>query len=171
MIHHKDISFENSVEELKKFKKDDPITAKILECSQSKEKIKLGLKQLKKDPLDYFKDKKKKDIITVIVLNTLDTGILVAPDGCQIKILIKKNQIAVDKEDQRVNRFNKGDKVDCMLQDLDLIKRKVSLSIKMLEQEQTKEAIKRYGSVDSGRSLPFAELTKTIKKKRDKKEK
>ena len=58
-----------------------------------------------------------------------------------------------------------------MLQDLDLKKRKVSLSIKMLEQEQTKEAIKRYGSVDSGRSLPFAELTKTIRKKRDQKKK
>ena len=40
----------------------------------------------------------------------------------QMKILIKKNQIAVDKVDQRTNRFNKGDKVDCMLQDIDLIK-------------------------------------------------
>ena len=169
MIHYRDISFEESVDELKKFKKDDLVKAKILECSQSKEKIKLGLKQLLPDPLDYFKDKKKKDVITVIVLRTLDNGIMVAPDGCQVKILIKKNQIAVDKEDQRVNRFNKGDKVDCMLQDLDLKKRKVSLSIKMLEQEQTKEAIKRYGSVDSGRSLPFAELTKTIRKKRDQK--
>ena len=54
---------------------------------------------------------------------------------------------------------------------VNLIKRKVSLSIKMLEQEQTKEAIKRYGSVDSGRSLPFAELPKTLKKKNKTKEK
>ena len=123
------------------------------------------------DPLDYFKDKKKKDIITVIVLETLDEGIIVAPDGRSMKILIKKNQIAIDKEDQRTNRFNKGDKIDCMLQDLDLKKRKVSLSIKMLEEEQTKEAIKKYGSVDSGRSLPFAELPKALKEKSEKEEK
>ena len=171
MIHYKDISYEESEEELKKYKKDDPITAKVLECNQGNEKIRLGLKQLLPDPLDYFKDKKEKDIITVIVLETLDNGIKVAPDGCPMKILIKKNQIAIDKEDQRTNRFNKGDKVDCMLLDLDLKKRKVSLSIKMLEEEQTKEAIKRYGSVDSGRSLPFAELPKTLKKKSKKEEK
>ena len=169
MIHYKDISYEESVEELGKYKKNDPITAKVLEHNQ--EKIRLGLKQLLPDPIDYFKDKKKKDIITVIVLETLDNGIKVKPDGCPMKILIKKNQIAINKEDQRTNRFNKGDKVDCMLLDLDLKKRKVSLSIKILEEEQTKEAIKRYGSVDSGRSLPFAELPKTLKKKNKTKEK
>ena len=169
MIHYKDISYEESVEELEKYKKNDPITAKVLEHNQ--EKIRLGLKQLLPDPIDYFKVKKEKDIITVIVLETLDNGIKVKPDGCPMKILIKKNQIAINKEDQRTNRFNKGDKVDCMLLDLDLKKRKVSLSIKMLEEEQTKEAIKRYGSVDSGRSLPFAELPKTLKKKNKTKEK
>ena len=41
----------------------------------------------------------------------------------------------------------------------------------MLEEEQTKEAIKRYGSVDSGRALPFADLPKTLKKKSKKEEK
>jgi len=169
MIHYKDISYEESVEELGKYKKNDPITAKVLEHNQ--EKIRLGLKQLLPDPIDYFKDKKKKDIITVIVLETLDNGIKVKPDGCPMKILIKKNQIAINKEDQRTNRFNKGDKVDCMLLDLDLKKRKVSLSIKILEEEQTKEAIKRYGSVDSGRSLPFADLPKSLKKKNKTKEK
>ena len=169
MIYYKDISYEESVEELEKYKKNDPITAKVLEHNQ--EKIKLGLKQLLPDPIDYFKDKKEKDIITVIVLESLDNAIKVKPDGCPIEILIKKNQIAINKEDQRTNRFNKGDKVDCMLLDLDLIKRRVSLSIKMLEEEQTKEAIKRYGSVDSGRSLPFAELPKTLKEKNKTKEK
>ncbi len=170
MIHYKDISFNESEDELKKFKKNDTIQTKILEIDANKEKIRLGLKQLLPDPLDYFKDKKNKDIITVVVIETLDNAIKVAPDGCSMEILIKKNHIAVNKEDQRTNRFNKGDKIDCMLLDLDLKKRKVSLSIKMLEQEQTKEAIKKYGSVDSGRSLPFAELPKALKKKEDKKE-
>jgi small subunit ribosomal protein S1 len=163
MIHYKDISYEESAEELEKYKKNDPITAKVLEHNQ--EKIRLGLKQFFPDPIDYFKDKKKKDIITVIVLETLENGIKVKPNGSSMKILIKKSQIAINKEDQRTNRFNKGDKIDCMLLDLDLEKRKVSLSIKMLEEKQTEEAIKRYGSVDSGRSLPFAELPKVLKKK------
>ena len=172
MIHYKDISFNESELELKKFKKNDTLVAKVLEYNQEKEKIRLGLKQLQPDPLDYFKDKKKKDVITVIVLETPDNGIVVAPDGCQMKILIKKNQISIDKDGQRSNRYNKHDKIDCMIQDLNLKKRNISLSIKMLEEQQTKEAIKKYGSVDSGRSLPFAELPKALKEKRgEKKEK
>ena len=34
------------------------------------------------------------------------------------------NNSNIEKEDQRTSRFNKGDKVDCMLLDLDLIKKK-----------------------------------------------
>ena len=45
------------------------------------------------------------------------------------------------------------------------------LDLKLKDIPQTKEAIKRYGSVDSGRSLPFAELPKTLKKKNKTKEK
>ena len=37
---------------------------------------------------------------------------MVAPDDCPINFLIKKNQIAINKEDQRVSRFNKGDRLD-----------------------------------------------------------
>ena len=83
--------------------------------------------------------------------------------------LIKKNKIAVNKEDQRVSRFNKGDRVDCMIQNVDLDKRKIQLSIKMLEEVQTDAAIKKYGSVNSGKSLPFAGLTETLKKRKDNK--
>jgi small subunit ribosomal protein S1 len=120
--------------------------------------------------MDYFKDKKKKDIITVVILKILDNGIEVKPDGCpMMKILIKKNQIAVDKQDQRSNRYNKNDRVDCMIQSIDLKNGKVFLSIKMLEEEQNKRLINKWGSVDSGRSLPFAELPKSLKKKTDKK--
>jgi len=165
MIHFKDISHEETADELKNFNKNDAITAKVLEIDHPKEKIRLGLKQLLPDPLDYFKDKRKSDIITVAVTEILSNGIKVSPNKCLLSFLIKKNQIAVDKEDQRTNRFTKGDKLDCMIQDIDLTKRKVVLSIKMLEEQQNKEAIKKYGSVDSGKSLPFANLTKVFKKK------
>ena len=89
----------------------------------------------------------------------------------KIKFIIKKNKIAVNKEDQRTSRFNRGDKIDCMIEELDTKKRKASLSIKLLEQKQTREAIKKYGSADSGKSLPFAGLTEALNKKRAKKTK
>ena len=67
--------------------------------------------------------------------------------------MIKKNQLAKEASDARVSRFNKGDKIDVMISELDISKRKVSLSIKALEEKLTKEAVKKYGSEDSGASL------------------
>ena len=65
-------------------------------------------------------------------------------------ILIKKNQLAKEIENQRPARFVRGDKLDALITELDKEKRKVSLSIKALEEKQTKEAVKKYGSKDSG---------------------
>ena len=48
MIHYKDISWNENEENLKKFKKNDSIKAKILEIDKEKEKIRLGIKQLEK---------------------------------------------------------------------------------------------------------------------------
>ncbi len=67
-----------------------------------------------------------------------------------MSILVKKNHLAKEIENQRPSRFVKGDKLDALISELDKEKRKVSLSIKALEERQTKEAVKKYGSKDSG---------------------
>ena len=70
-----------------------------------------------------------------------------------LPILIKKNQLAKEIENQRPSRFVKGDKLDAIITELDKEKREISLSIKALEEKQTREAVKKYGSKDSGASL------------------
>jgi len=67
-----------------------------------------------------------------------------------LPILIKKNQLAKEVENQRPARFAKGNKVDAMITEISKEKRKVVLSIKALEEKETKEAVKKYGSRDSG---------------------
>ena len=84
--------------------------------------------------------------------------------------MIKKNQLAKEVENQRPSRFVKGDKLDALISELDKEKRKVSLSIKALEEKQTKEAVKKYGSKDSGGVLgeilgPFLKKNKKERKK------
>jgi len=68
-------------------------------------------------------------------------------------LTIKKNQLAKDVENQRETRFTPGQKVDCLISKLDKKKREVSLSIKALEEKESKEALKKYGSEDSGMKL------------------
>jgi small subunit ribosomal protein S1 len=130
LVHHKDLDYSEDEDNLKNFNKNQDLELKVLEINSQQEKIRLGLKQLMPDPLEYFREKKKKDIITVTVKEISDNAIRVSPDGCDLKFLIKKSQIAIDKLDQRVTRFTKGDRFDVMIQECNLEKRKISLSIK-----------------------------------------
>ena len=95
-------------------------------------------------------NKKLSDIVTVVVDYSSQNGIYVQVGKKNLSILIKKNQLAKEPENQRPSRFVKGDKLDAIITELDKEKRKVSLSIKALEEKQTKEAVKKYGSKDSG---------------------
>lgn len=166
MIHFKDLNWEENESALKQYNKNDNVKAKIIEIDENKEKLRLGIKQLENDPFDFFKDKAKSDIITVIVKEVTDGGILVRTEENGLSLLIKKNQIAAEKGYVQTSRFAKGDKIDAMIIELNKDKRKVSLSIRALEEKLSQEAVKKYGSQDSGASL--GEILGAVLKKKKK---
>ena len=172
MIHHKDISWNESEKNLKNFKKNDMVNAKILEFDKEKEKIRLGIRQLEKDPFDYFSDKNDRDVITATVKEVLRTGIkvFVGKDNNTL-YTIKKSDLAKDSENCRPEIFNEGNKVDCMLIGLDKNKRKVSLSIKELEIKNEKIAIKKYGKDGTSSGQMLGDILGKVlsSKKKDKK--
>ena len=79
---------------------------------------------------------------------------------------IKKNQIAINAADARPGRFTGGEKVDVAIAEIDLNKRKISLSMKLLEEIEKKEALEKYGSEGSGKNLPFSSLSDDLKNKK-----
>ena len=129
---------------------DFPPTSPRYVLNRENEKIRLGIKQLDDDPFDFFMNKNLSDIVTVAVHSSTQNGIYVNIGKKNLPILIKRNQLAKEAENARTSRFAKGDKVDAMIIELDKDKKKVVLSIKALEEKQTKEAVKKYGSKDSG---------------------
>ena len=174
MIHYKDISWKETEDSLKKFKKNDTVKAKILEIDKEKEKIRLGIRQLEKDPFDFFLNKKNGEVITASVKNVLRNGIKVSVGQDENSIfMIKKTELAKDIENCRPEIFNEGNKVDCMIVNLDKEKRKVSLSIKELEIQNEKAAIEKYGKdgTSSGQMLGdiLGKVLGTKKKKNTKK--
>ena len=78
---------------------------------------------------------------------------------------IKKSQIAINAADARPSRFTGGERIDCGIAEIDISKRKATLSIKLLEEIQKKEALEKYGSEGSGKNLPFSSLSDDLKKK------
>ena len=169
MIHYKDLSWSEKDFELEKYKKNEQIKFKILEINQESEKIRLGIKQLSNDPFKFFMNKNLSDIVTVVVNHSSQNGIHVQVGRGNLSILIKKNQLAKEIENQRPSRFVEGDKLDAIITELDKEKRKVSLSIKALEEKQAKEAVKKYGSKDSGGVL--GEILGPLLKKKSKSKK
>ena len=170
MVHYKDLSWTEKDTELQKYKKNQSIKFKILEINKEKEKIRLGIKQLEKDPFEFFMNKKKSEVVTAIVESSSKNGIYVYCGNKNLIILIKKNQLAKEIENARPSRFARGDKVDAMITELETDKRQVTLSIKALEEQQTKETVKKYGSTDSGALLGEI-LGPLLKKKKPKSKK
>ena len=170
-LHCNDLTYSNNgEEELNKYKKGDKLKVKVLEIKTSEQKIRVGLRQTQADPFDWFKNKEKNQTITVKVISTDNKGLIVQPEGCEMNFQIKKSAIAINTADARPSRWTGGEKLDCAIADLDLAKRKVTLSIKLLEEIEKKEALEKYGSEGSGKNLPFSSLSDDLKKKEEEKE-
>ena len=168
-LHSNDLSYTGKPEdELKKYKKGDKLKVKILEIKIEEQKVRVGLKQLEKDPFDWFKNKKVNDTITVQVTSSDNKGLIVKPEGCDLEFLIKKSQIAVSAADARPSRFVGGERIDAAIAELNIDKRKVNLSIKLLEELQNKEAVDKFSSPLSGKNLPFSSLSEKLDDKKKK---
>ena len=165
-LHCNDLSYNgNPEEELTKYKKGNKLKVKILEIKADQQKVRVGLKQTQKDPMSWFENKKINDTITVKVIYSDNKGLVVSPEGCDMNFTIKKSQIAINTADARPGRFVGGERIDAAIAELDINKRKVSLSIKLLEELQNKEAVSKFGSEASGKNLPFSSLSDKLKKK------
>ena len=124
---------------------------------------------MQEDPFDWFKDKKAKDILTVQIISSNNKGLIVKPEGSKLEFIIKKSQIAINTADARPSRFVGGERIDVAISELDFAKRKVALSIKLLEEIQNKEALKMGSNPLSGRQLPFSSLSEKLDEKEKKK--
>ena len=126
MLHYKEISYNENVENLKKFKKNETIKVKIIDIKD--DKIRFSKRALDKDPLDFFKDNNKKigDIITTRIHEVLKTGVKVTIDkDKKLIVTIRKVDLAKDSADARPEVFSPGNALDAKIVDLDLKLRKI----------------------------------------------
>ena len=154
LIHLSDISWDENIEEkFKDFKVGQSIKSKILDIDPENERISLGIKQLDPDPFAKENLKVKRGmVVTCVVTETSDNGIEVSLNDGMIGF-IKRNELARDRSDQNPQRFAKNDKIDAQIVNIDKKSRKISLSVKAREIFEEKQAMKDYGSSDSGATL------------------
>ena len=170
MLHYKEISYQEDIESLKNFKKNDEIEVKIIEIKD--EKIKFSKRALEKDPLDWFEenDKALGDVITTRVHEVLKTGVKVSLDkDKKLIVMIKKNELAKDASAARPEVFSPGNALDAKIIELDTQTRKVKLSVKSAQIDEEKTLIAKFGegATKSGATLKGI-FEKAIGKKKKK---
>ena len=169
-LHQNNLTYKNnSEEELNNYKVGQKIKVKILEVKPEEQKIRVGLREaLGSDPIEFFRDKKINEKITCKIISTdKKKGLIVRPIGCgDMDFLIKKSAISMNASDARPERWTEGNSVDVCVAEKDMEKRKITLSIKLLEEIEKKEALEKYGAAEgSGKQLPFSSLSEDLKKK------
>lgn len=154
MVHLSDLDWNRSGDQaVQDYKKGDMVKAVVLEVDPEKERISLGIKQLSDDPFDSVADFKRGQRVTCEVTEINDGGIEVQVADSEFTAFIKRSDLSRDRSEQRPERFQVGDKIDASVLQIDRQARKMNLSIKALEIAEEKEAVKQYGSTDSGASL------------------
>jgi small subunit ribosomal protein S1 len=153
-VHVSDVAWTGDVKEIaKKIEVGSKVKVKILELEVEKEKVSVGMKQLEKDSFEDVKKLADKDgRITCVVKEVKSDGIVV--NICEgVDSFIKRVDLSKDKKDQNAARFAPKERIDAKIVNCDDSNRKVTLSIKALEEMDERVAIKEYGSIDSGASL------------------
>jgi small subunit ribosomal protein S1 len=156
MLHYKEISYQENIEDLKKFKKNDTMSVKILEIKD--DKIRFSKRALEKDPFDWFKDNNKKigSIITTRIHEVLKTGVRVSVDSEKKLIInIRKADLAKDAANARPEVFSSGNALDAKITELDLPNRRIKLSVKAAQIDEEKSLIAKFGegATKSGATL------------------
>ncbi|MDO9501283.1 30S ribosomal protein S1 [Falsiroseomonas sp.] len=154
MVHMSDLSWDLPGEQaMANFEKGTNVKAKVLDVDVEKERISLGVKQLEADPAAEVLDRiKKGDVVTCTVTKIEPNGIEVKVDEVLIGF-IRRAELARDRGDQRPDRFAVGEKVDAKITAVDRAGRRLALTIKGKEVEEEREAVREYGTTDSGASL------------------
>ena len=154
MVHMSDLDWNLSGDDaLAGFSKGQTVEAVVLDVDMDKERVSLGVKQLDGDPFESLGDLRRGSTVTCEVTAVTDGGLEVGVGDADVSAFIRRSDLSRDREDQRPERFNVGDKLDAMVTNIDQRARRIGLSIKALEIAEEKEAVEQYGSSDSGASL------------------
>ena len=154
MVHLSDVSWDKDPDDaIAEYTKGDKVSVKVLDIDPEKERISLGIKQLKEDPLgDALSSVNRGDVVTVTVSKNGDRGLDVVLES-GIPGYIRKTDLSRDRDQQNTDRFPVGERMDAKVMSVDKTSRKITLSVKALEIEEEEKAMAEYGSTDSGASL------------------
>jgi len=163
MVHLSDLDWSRPGEQvIEEYNKGDVVKAQVLDVDVDKERISLGIKQVGGESQGSAAgtasapepgELRRGAVVTCEVTSVNEGGIEVAIVDTEYTSFIRRNDLGRDRDDQRPEKFQVGQKVDARVTQFDKKARRVGVSIKAMQIAEEKEAVAQYGSTDSGASL------------------
>ena len=159
MVHLSDLDWQKPGEQaLEDYNRGDMVQAKVLDVDVEKERISLGIKQLATgevaDTSGDYGGIRKGSVVTGTVTEVNDGGIEVRIADTEMTAFIRRADLSRDRNDQRPERFSKGEKVDARVTTSTTRRRsKIPSRSRRSKSPKRRKPLPAYGSSDSGASL------------------
>lgn len=146
IIYPSDISWNIQANEaLKDYAKDQEIECRITLVDADKEQVRLSIKHLQQDPYEQLLNQNS---VECSITNVRD-DLLEVRIGENLKGIIKKADLSLDRSEQKTSRFSSGQLAKAKPLNYDKSNDVLYLSIKALELEEQEQAIKTYGTAEN----------------------
>ena len=155
LVHLSDISWEESGEEaVRNYNKGDEIETVILSIDSERERISLGIKQLEDDPyMDYVSNFEKGSVVKGRVL-TVEAKSATLELQDRVEGTLRASEVSRDKVEDIRTILKEGEEIEVKITNIDQKNRNISLSIKAIEIDDEKAAIKEHKNQESSEVSP-----------------
>lgn len=161
LVHVSDISWLKKIKNPSElFKKGDDVEAVVLNLDKGKEKLSLGIKQLTRDPwLDIPSKYPKGAVVTGKVTSITDFGVfLELEEG--IDGLIHASELIKERDKKPSEVVKDGELLTAKVLGVDVADRKISLSVKAVEKDEEKAAMKDFFDKQGSGKTSFGDVLK-----------
>jgi len=143
LVHLSDISWEESGEDaVRNYTKGDELETVILSIDPERERISLGIKQLEDDPfMDYVSNNEKGSIVKGKI-TAVDVKSATVELQDRVEGFLRSSEVSRDKVEDIRTVLKEDEEIDVKIVNIDHKTRVISLSIKAIEIDDEKAAIR-----------------------------
>ena len=155
LVHLSDISWDEPGEEtVRNYKKGDEIETVILSVDPERERISLGIKQLEDDPFMNYASEYEKGSIVKGMVSAIDAKLATITLQEGVEGSLRASEISRDNVEDARNSLKEGDEIEVKILSVDRKNRVLSLSMKAIEIDDEKVAIKEHKSQEASDVSP-----------------
>ncbi len=162
LIHISDVSWDENIKDLSsQFNEGDDVEFKVLDINKREMKIACGMKQLTRSPWEAIAEKyPPRTVISGEVTSIVSFGLFVKLENDDVEGLVHISEVSSNKIDDLEDYFSTGDQVNAVVLDVDVEKKRLSLSIKHYDKMTEKEELKKILDQTSPGKVTLGDMVK-----------